>query len=180
MICVILGLGAVAVLVTVLVRTLSATLRCLVCWTFGSVAACAASVVYFCSGGTVRAELGSVLAGAFGALTVGLIALVIELFSPSKRLRGKRQTEYDSERAENALNIIMAILAASAALSAAVCERCGAQDHCILGLVSAAAVCLRQLSYFMYRAKLDTARSDDAAVQRACLLKTLSVGRRRL
>lgn len=180
MISVILGLGAVAVLITVLIKEISYTMRTLACWTFGAIASAVAAVVYYSGSGGIRAEIGSVISGLCGAAIVLVIAFAIELLSPTKRLSAKEHPDYDRESAENALNIVMVILAASAAAAAAITDYCGAVQYSVFGIIPAIGISVRQLSYFMYRVKLDTLRTDDYAVKRAKLIKRLSTGKRRL
>lgn len=180
MITAILSTGGAAVLVTAVIKGMSGTMRGLVCWTFGAISAAAATVVFYACGGGVIADFGAVLSGLCGAAIIAAAVLAIELFAPAKRLRTKEKTDYDREAAENALNIVMAILAASAAAAAVITETLGSGEYSVFGLLPAAAVSIRQLSYFMYRVKLDTLRADDTSAKRSMLLKRLSVGKRRL
>ncbi len=180
MISLVLGIGAVAALVTSLIKGESATLRWLVCWTFSVISSIAASIVFYASGGGMIADFGSVISGLCGAGIVAAAALAIELFAPSKRLRSKTTAEYDREMAENAVNVVMVILVSSSAFAAVLTEQLGVSEYSIFGLLPACAISLRQLSYFMHRVKLDTLRTDDVAVKRSMLLKQLSSGKRRL
>lgn len=180
MIAVILACGALAVVVTALVRGISDTYRGLVCWTFSAIASAAAAVVYFSQSGSFMPDLGSIITGLAGSGIIAVLVLLIELFAPSKRLRRKGGAEYDPRSTEAALNIVMIILTCAAVTAAACCERLSQVQFSVLGIIPAAAVSIRQLSCFMYRVKQDTLAADEASARRARLIKSLGAGKRSL
>jgi len=176
----IISLGTVAVLITSLIKDISSSMRRLIGWTFAALTTVGSAVVYFCVGGRFRFQLQPIIAGLCGAAVVLLMAFALEALSPSKRLRSGDKTDYNSEKAEDALNVIVAVIAASVTLAAGACERFGAEPYSILGIVPATAIALRQMSYFMYRVKLDTTRPDDITIKRSRLIKRISSGGRKL
>ncbi|MGN0688022.1 MAG: hypothetical protein ACI4KA_07960 [Oscillospiraceae bacterium] len=176
----VLCVGAAAVLVTVLIRGLSDTLRGMVCWTFAFIAAVVSLVIYCCNYAGMTTDLKAVIRGLCGAAVIVSVSLVIELFSPTKRLRSRQRAEYDKERSEMAINVIMIILAAAAAVCSGIADRLGYSEYSVLGIIPCAGISLRQLTYFVYRAKLDTLRVDNTAALREKLLKRLSSHNRTL
>lgn len=180
MISIILSSGTLAILVTVLVKEISATMRGLVCWSFSSIASVASLLVYFSEAEGYTPELSSVLNGLAGFVVVVACVLLIELFSPAKRFRKGERKEYDHDKAEDSLNIVMMIVSSSAAVSVVCCEFFGGVQFSIIAIIPLAAVSIRQLSYFMHRVKMDTIRADAMVVKRARLIKSLDSGKRSL
>ena len=74
----------------------------------------------------------------------------------------------------------MMIVASSAAVSVVCCEFFGGVQFSIIAIIPLAAVSMRQLSYFLYRVKMDTMRSDALVVKRSKLIKSLDSGKRSL
>ncbi len=180
MIRMILCAGAAAVLVTALIRGLTPTRRGLLCWTFSSIAAVAAAVVYFAGAGNITPDILSLRNAVFGVLMIALIIMLVELFAPSHRLRQREDKDYDKASAESALNIVFAVVVASSALSALLAEVFGRNEFCVLGLVPAAALSLRQLSYFMYRGRVDSLSENDETERRRTVIRSLSTGKKTL
>lgn len=180
MIRLILCAGAAAVLVTALIRGLSDTRRGLLCWTFSSIASVAAAVVYFSEAGDISPDFLTMRNAIFGTLIIALIIMIVELFAPSRRLRHREDAEYNKASAENALNIVLIVIVASAAFGAAVAEFGGREEFCVLGIVPAAALSLRQLSYFMYRGRLDSLSENADTEKRRLLIRSLSSGKKTL
>lgn len=180
MITIIIFIGTLAILITALVKEISATMRGLVCWSFSSIASVASLLVYFSEAEGYKPELSSVFNGLAGFAVVVACVLLIELFSPAKRFRKGERKEYDRDKAEDSLNIVMMIVASSAAVSVVCCEFFGEIQFSILAIIPLAAVSIRQLSYFMHRVKMDTIRADAIVVKRARLIKSLDSGKRSL
>ncbi len=180
MIRIILCAGAAAVLVTLLIRDAVPTRRGLLCWTFSSIASVAAAVVYFAGAGSIRPDMYTLRNAVFGALIIALIILVVELFAPSHRLRHREDTNYDKAAAEGALNIVLAVMTASMALAACAAELVGAYEFCVLGLVPAAALSIRQMSYYMYKGRLDSLTENKDNEKRRSIVRSLSSGRKSL
>ena len=180
MIRMILCAGAAAVLVTALIRGLSDTRRGLLCWTFSSIASVSAAVVYFIGAGSIAADLFSLRNALFGTLIIVLLILIVEFFAPSRRLRQREDAEYNKASAENALNIVLAVIVASAAFGAAAAEFGGKEEFCVLGIIPAAALSIRQLSYFMYRGRLDSLSENADTEKRRLLIRSLSSGKKTL
>ncbi len=180
MIRMILCAGAAAVLVTLLIKGTAPTRRGLLCWTFSAIASAAAAVVYFAGAGNIRPDMFTLRNALFGALMIALIIMVVELFAPSRRLKQREDTNYDKTAAENALNIVFAVMTASAALCACIAELADAYEFCILGIVPAAALSIRQLSYFMYRGRMDSLTENKDNEKRRGIISSLSSGRKTL
>ncbi len=179
MIRLIIGAGAVGVLIASLVRTLSDNVRGLVCWTISSLALVISAVVYFSGvdGLSLNRQVLFNCAAAAAALTA--LILLIELFAPSRRLRSRDKAEYDSRAAEQSLNIVFVITAWVLAAAAAATELFGADTLTGICLVPAAAVSIRQLSYFLYRARTDTADKTEKRLREEALGR-LKTGKREL
>ncbi len=180
MIRLILCVGAAAVLVTALVRGLGSTRRALLCWTFSAIASVAASVVYFAGAGSIYPDFVTLRNALAGVLFIALIIMVTELFAPSHRLKQREDKDYDKISAENALNIVFTVIVSAGAAAAVVSEFIGATEFCVLGLVPAAALSLRQLSYFMYRGRLDSLSENKDVERRREVIKSLSSGKKTL
>ncbi len=180
MIRLILCLGAAAVLVTALVRGITSTRRGLICWTFASIAGVAACVVYFAGAGRLYPDFVTLRNAVIGTLFIALIILVLELFAPSHRLRQREDADYNKASAENALNIVLAVITSAAAVSAAACELLGAEEFCVLGLVPTASISIRQLSFFMYRGRLDSLTENEDNERRRVVIQSLSSGKKTL
>lgn len=172
--------GMAAVLVTSLIRGISDTYRGMICWTFSAVASVAAAVVYFSGAGELAPDLRAILTSLSGAGAVGALVLLIELFAPAGRFRTRERTEYDRPSAENALNIVMIIISCACAISSVICEAAGAAQFSLFGIIPLAAVSIRQLSYFMFRAKRDTLTADADEALRTRIIRELGSGRRSL
>ncbi len=180
MISVILCLGIVAVLVTALVKGISDTLRGLVCWTFSSMATVISAVVYFSFCNGFEPHLYALPYALAGLGIVAVILFTVELLSPAKRFRGSTLSDYDKDSAEQSFNIVMVIIASAGAVSACSCEFFDSVQYSVLGIVPSAAVSLRQLSFFLYRVKLDTLSADRGEKVRVRLLKELDSHKRGL
>lgn len=180
MIRMIMSAGAAAVLISLLVRGVTSTRRGILCWTFSSVSALAACVVYFAGAGNIRPDIFSLKNAFFGFLIIALIVMLLELFAPSRRFRKREDINYDKNAAENALNVVLAVTVTSAAFAAVLVELAGEYDFCILGLVPSAAISFRQLSYFMYRSRVDSLSENEDSSRRSMLLRSLSAGKRML
>lgn len=176
----ILCAGTLAELVCVLIRPLSGNGRGLVCWTIASLCTVLASVVFFAGSGRLVPDLELMAPAAAGLGAVTAIILLIELCAPSKRFH-RVKTEYDSRIAEDCLNLVLAIVASVLAAAAVFFVLVmGREALCGICLIPAAAVSLRQLSYFLYRAKLDSAAEKDDSRRRESLIRSLRSGRRGL
>lgn len=180
MIRMILCAGAAAVLVTSLIRGLPPTRRGLLCWTFSSIASVAAAVVYFAGAGELSPDFLTLRNALLGTLIIVMLILVVELFAPSRRFRHRDDAEYNKASAENALNIVLIVIVASAAFGAAAAELFGSGEFCVLGLIPASALSIRQLSYFMYRGRLDSLRENADDEKRRELIRSLSSGKKTL
>lgn len=180
MIRMIISAGAAAVLITLLVRGITATRRGILCWTFSSVSTLAACVVYFAGAGNIRPDIFSLKNAFFGFLIIALIVMLLEFFAPSRRFRKREDINYNKTAAEDALNVVLAITVASSAFAAVLAELAGEYDFCILGLAPAVAVSFRQLSYFMYRSRVDSLYENEDSTRRRKLLRSLSTGKRQL
>ncbi len=180
MIRLILCLGAAAVLVAALIRGISSTRRGLLCWTFSSIASVAASVVYFAMAGRVSPDFVTLRNAVTGTLAIVLIILLVELFAPSRRFKMREDADYDKASAENALNVVFAVTVSAGAAAAVAAELFGASEFCVLGLLPAAALSLRQLSYFMYRGRIDSLSENKDEQRRLSVIKSLSTGKKTL
>lgn len=180
MITAIFGTGIIAVLSTVFIKHISDTLRGLVCWTFSSLSALVALIVYYSGAAAVCADYRAVGSALIGAGIVAVLALLIELFSPAARFRAAKLREYDRTSAECSLNIVMVICAIAAAVAACCTEYFGCAQFSAFGIIPALAISLRQFSYFIYRVKQDTLTADRDENRRLKLLKSLSAGKRSL
>ncbi len=180
MISLILSAGVLSILVTALVKGISDTMRGVVCWSFSSISALASLIVYFSAADSYSPDMDSVLSGVFGLAVVMVCVLLIELFSPAKRFRRGGRREYDRDKAEDSLNVVMIIISSSAVISVVCCVYFGGAQFSLFGIVPLAAVSIRQLSYFMYRVKNDTLNIDSDAIKRVRLIKGLDPGKRSL
>ncbi len=180
MISAILLCGVLAVLVTALIHPLSETYRGMICWTFAALSSVLAAAVYFSDAREFSPDFNGLAgaAAAFGLTAVSVLA--IELFAPSKRLKNADKRDYNRAEAEKALNVVLAITAGAATAAGCTCGYLGATEFSIIGIVPLAAISIRQLSYFLYRVKLDLLSADEASVKRGKLLKTLSQGKHSL
>ncbi|MBQ8171016.1 MAG: hypothetical protein IJZ95_03385 [Oscillospiraceae bacterium] len=180
MITFVLAVGAAAVLFTALKRLSSETVCGLVCWTFSAIASVIAAVMYFSCCADLTVHLSAMLPVAVGVGITSLLVMALELAAPAKRLRGSRLTDYDRATAERSFNIVMVIIASAGFICASACELCGAAHYSVLGIVPAVSVSLRQLSYFMFRVKLDTLSADKGEERRNTVLRSLGSRTRRL
>lgn len=180
MIRIILCLGAAAVLVTALIRGLSDTRRGLLCWTFSAIASVVSCVVWFSGAGDISPDFITLRNALFGILTIALLIMILELFAPSRRFRSREDASYNKAHAESALNVVLIVITASALVGAAAAELCGREEFCVLGLIPAAALSIRQLSYFMYRGRLDSLSENADSEKRRRLIRSLSSGKKTL
>lgn len=180
MITMVFAFGAAAIFVTAFKRLSSETVCGLVCWTFSAIASVIAAVVYFSCCSDLTFQFSAVPPVAVGVGIAAVLVMALELAAPAKRLRGSRLTDYDRATAERSFNIIMVIIMAAGAVCASACELCSAAHYSVLGIVPALSVSLRQLSYFMYRVKLDTLSADKDEERRNVVLRSLGSRTRRL
>lgn len=180
MIRMILCAGAAAVLVTALIRGLSDTRRGLLCWTFSAIASAVAAIVYFSGAGDISPDMFTLRNALLGALIIAVLIMTVELFAPSHRLRHREDADYNKASAESALNIVLIVIVTSASIGAAAAELCGREEFCVLGLIPSAALSIRQLSYFMYRGRLDSLTENADSEKRRSLIRTLSSGKKTL
>ena len=172
--------GAVAIFVTAVKKLSSETVCGLVCWTFSAITSVIASVVYFSCCCDLTLQFSVVPPVAVGVGIASVLVMALELAAPAKRLRGSRLSDYDRNIAERSFNIVMVIITASGVVCACACELCGAVHYSVLGIVPALSVSLRQLSYFMFRVKLDTLSADKDEERRTVVLRSLGSRTRRL
>ncbi len=166
------GVGAAAVLVCALIRGLESTVRGLVCWTFSSLAAVLALAVYF-SSYSFAPDVPAILFAVGGTGVMAVIIMLIELFAPSKRFQKHRTDEYDVSRSESALNLVMVIMTSVFGAAVIAGEYMGGAALSGICLVPAAAMSLRQLSYYLHLARLESVMADTDEKKRARLMKTL-------
>lgn len=161
-------------------RGLSENTRGLVCWTAAALSLGLSAVIFFGGSDGFVAEPQRIWTGlcALGALVA--LTLLIELVAPSKRFRKKDKAEYDPREAERALNLVFVICAA--VLSAAAAAASAFNEELLTGLciIAAAAISVRQLSFFLYCAKTDSARALTDKQRRENILKGMSRGNRGL
>lgn len=180
MIAILYGLCAVALLVTVLIKKLSDTLRGLVCWTISAITSAICMVIYFSVSSAFTAELSAIIPAIMGIGVVAVIAVLIELLSPASRFRTERVKEYDRAAAESSLNIVLLLICCAASAAAAATELLSQVQFSIFGMIPAMAISIRQLTYFMGRVKSDTLNTQAHEQKRRLLLRSLSAGKRGL
>lgn len=163
-----------------LIKELSGTVRGLVCWTLASLSLGLSAAVYFGSSGGFSVNEDSLAAGACGIGALAVLMLLIELAAPAKRFRRKKPMEYDSRAAEQSLNIVFVITAAALSCAACAADMLGAEFMTVLCIIPAAAISLRQLSYFLYCSKCDASGDRTEKQRRESLLKSLGRGDRGL
>ena len=180
MIAYIIAFGAVAALVTALIHDMSGTTRGIVCWTSASVAFTMSLVVFFVGTDGLSPNVKAIVSGlcALGAVTA--IILLIELFAPSKRFRERNNTDYDKRIAERSLDVVFGIVTVALAAGAVWGEL--SQLLYLVGvcLVPATAISLRQLSYYLYRARYDASSERSEKERRADIMRRLKSGRKEL
>lgn len=172
--------GVLSVLVMTLLKKISDTYRGMMCWTFSCIAFCAAAVVYFSSASSYIPDSGALIAGISGAALIGAAALAIELMAPTKRFRRRSQSDYDRRSAEDAVNIVFIIFCSACCLAVIISESLSRSEYTVIGILPAAAVSLRQLSYYLYRVKQDTLTADKNDARRLRLVRELGSGKRSL
>ena len=112
-----------------------------------------------------------------GAGAAIIIAVVIEVFSPSRRSREKLQR--DMLRAENSVNIVLAVASGILCAAALGLTLCGERDMGAILLVAPVSAALRQTFWFM-RACGAVQQENQSESQRKRLLKRISCGKFRL
>ena len=145
----IIAFGALAVLVCALVRSLDETRRGLFCWTVSSLAYGLAAVVFFSQGERFSADFPQLIAGLGAAAACAALAFAAELAAPSKRLRRGERPAVDTAAGERSFNFVAVIICAVMALAAAVSAAFSRTAEVLVCVVPAAALSLRQLSYFL-------------------------------
>ena len=173
MITVICGIGAIAVLLYALIKGLERIVRGLVCWTFSSLAAVLSMAVYF-SQNRFSPDFPAIFYALGGVGIMAVIIMLIEFFAPSKRFRKQEQTDYDVKRSEAALDLVMIIITAVLGASTCAGEYADMLQLSGLCLIPAAAISIRQLSFYLHLAKLESSLSDTDDRKRTSLMKTLS------
>ena len=167
----ILAGGALSVLCSILIRQMKLTTRGLVCWTISSIAFVISAVVFFAGAAYFTPDMRAV---AIGACAVGVlisISLLIELLAPSKRLRYRDREEYDIHCAEISLNLVFVIITSVLTVIAFAAEIADLPYLTAVAIIPGAAISVRQLSYFLYRAKVDTRISETDEQRRDDALK---------
>lgn len=174
-----LAAGFVAELVLMLVRPLRGAMRGLVCWSVAAVVLAMCCVVYFAGISDITLDLMSAARCVGGAGAVILLAVVIELFSPSRRSRRRSRQESPredtTERSEGSLNIVLSVAAGILCAAALALFLCGERDTAVVLLAVPAAGAIRQTFWFM---RLNGA--EKPAGQREKLEKRISCGKYRL
>lgn len=176
-----LAAGFAAELVLLLVRPLRGALRGLVCWSVAAVVLAMCCVVYFAGVSSISFDLLSAARCIGGVGAVILAAVVIEVFSPSRRSRrrtGKSAQDSAPERAarsEGSLNIVLSVAAGILCAAALGLFLFGERDTAVILLVLPAAAALRQTFWFMRENG-----AEQPGSQRERLARRISCGKYRL
>ncbi len=153
---IILCAGALCMLISLLIRSVTENTRELVCWTISSLTAAMALLYYLVLSNSFDIDIKVIppVAAAFGGVLA--LILLIEFLAPAKRFKRRDKTEYDAASAERSLNMVFAITAVSLCAAAAISDFLKEDSLLSLCLIPALAISLRQLSYYLYRSRVSS------------------------
>lgn len=145
----VIALGAIAILCSALVKSIDEIRRGLFCWTVSTLSFVIGAIVFFSRAEGFLFNIPQLLGGVGSLCACALLALGAEIISPSKRLRKREKGQKDTESGERSFNfvgvIVCAVLAAVCAFAAAAQE----DSLVVISVVPAAAISLRQLSFYL-------------------------------
>ncbi len=173
-------LGAVGAAIGAFKKELSSLTRGLVCWTSACVSLILCAVIFFAGSGEFSVDFHSLPAGAVGFGVFVVLVLLTELCAPSRRFAKQPKQDFDARAAERALNLVLVIVVCSLAFFGLLAELFGELYLTGICIVPAAALSVRQLSYFLWLAKDNPSNEQTAEKQRAKLLRMLSSGKNKL
>lgn len=174
---VIIVLGTAAILGSVLVKGIDEIRRGLFCWTVSSLDFVICAVVFFSRLEGFSFNFPQLAGGLCSLLICILLALAAEIISPSKRLRHREKNPRDTHSGERSFNFVAVIICAVLAAMCGISATLQATSLVVLGVVPAAAISLRQLSYYLSAASSGSQSLKDKEQE---LIKRLMTDDKRL
>lgn len=158
---IVIAIGSVLVLGSVLVKNVDETRRGLFCWTISTLSFVISAVIFFLQIDGISFNFRQLISGLTSLFVCALLALAAEIISPSKRLRKREKDLKDIQSGERSFNFVAMIICA---VLAAVCAAASAFDEVslvLLAVIPAAAISMRQLSYYLSSASTGKQSEQD-------------------